>query len=285
MSARSTYSPAVLDAMFEAVEMDDVVDPVVSLPDPIPVACTQEEMRRCLSLCVQFWRAGAIRADLRELTATLLLTGDLPQDARLRYKHIRARYKHLRFALVLYGARHKAPLLFRSTVVVMGHLQDAFRNRRRAAVLGYALLLRALLTWPVWTTIQREVDAVRLDDAAGFLAFRRSEFARLKSWVQGKALTGHRFHAMRKVVSRQVSFYDTMRTLEPDDQAYRMSRFLSAINGLMGSLHDDLVEQASAGHRNYHKDDFPLPDDIRCRLEALTARYPVTATDRSAPAF
>ena len=284
MNSRSTYPPAVLDAMFEAVEMDDVVDPVVSLPNPIPVSCTQEEMHRCLELCVQFWRAGAIRADLRELTTTLLHTGDLPQDARARYKHIRARYKHLRFALVLYGKRHKAPLLFRSTVAVMGHLQDAFRNRQWAGVLGYALLLRGLLIWPVWAAVQREVDAVRLDNAADFLAYRRAEFARLKSWVQGKSLTGHRFHAMRKVVSRQVSFYDTMRTLEPDDQVYRMSRFLSAINGLMGSLHDDLVEQASAGHRDYHKDDFPLPEDIRCRLEALTARYPMMEADRSATA-
>ncbi|WP_404476394.1 hypothetical protein [Novosphingobium sp. BL-52-GroH] len=274
MSARDTFSRETLGALFEAVEMDDVVDPVVSLPDPIPVACTREEMRRCLDLCVQFWREGAARADMVELVGTLLLTGDLPQDSRIRYKHVRARYKHLRFALVLYGSRHRAPLLFRSTVAVMGHLQDAFRNRQRAAVLGYALLLRLLLSWPAWLAVRCEVQAVRLDDAEGFLAFRQAEFARLRQWFESGEPTGHRFHAMRKIVSRQVSFYDTVRTLEPDDRIYRMSRFLSAINGLMGSMHDDLVEQAVAGHRHYHRDEFPLPENIRHRLEALTRRYP-----------
>lgn len=272
--APHAYPAAMLDALFEAVDTDDVVDPVVSLPDPIPVDCTAEDMRRCLDLCLQFWREGAIRADLVGLTGRLLLTGDLPGDARIRYKHIRARYKHLRFALVLYGAHHKAPLLFRSTVAVMGHLQDAFRNRRRSAIWGYGLLLRLLLSWPAWLAIRHEVHAVRIDDSRGFLAFRKVEFDRLRQWLRGETLTGHRFHAMRKVVSRQVSFYDTMRTLRPDDQLYRMSRFLSAINGLMGSMHDDLVEQAVAGHRDYHRDDLPLPSDIRTRLTALTNAYP-----------
>lgn len=271
---RHTFPAAKLEALFEAVEMDDVVDPVVSLPDPIPVACAQQDMRRCLDLCIQFWREGANRADMVYLVSMLLRTGDLPPDARARYKLVRARYKHLRFALVLYGADHRAPLLFRSTVAVMGHLQDAFRNRRRSAVLGYAILLRLLLSWPAWTAVRREVDSVRLDGADRFLAFRKGEFARLRAWLTGGAMTSHRFHAMRKIVSRQVSFYDTMRTLEPAEPIYRMSRFLSAINGLMGSMHDDLVEQAGAGHLHYNRDEIPLPADIRQRLEALAQQYP-----------
>ncbi|MEE4452812.1 hypothetical protein [Novosphingobium resinovorum] len=275
MTGRFIYPPPVLDALFDAVETDDVVDPVVSLPRPIPVACEAGMMRRCLDLCVQFWREGAIRSDLRALTATLLLAGDLPQDARRRYKLIRARYKHLRFALVLYGSHHRVPPLFGATVAVMGHLQDAFRNRRRAAVLGYALLLRLLVAWPVWLAVRREVDGVRLDDAPGFLRYRAAEMGRLGQWLAQAPPTAHRFHAMRKIVSRQVAFYDTMRTLEPDERILRMSRFLAAINGLMGSLHDDLVEGAVAGRRDYHRDPVPLPDDIRTRLHALAEAYPV----------
>lgn len=275
MIERSHFAPEVLDALFEAVEMDDVVDPVVSLPDPVPVACDVEDMRRCLNLCIRFWHDGAIRADLVALTATLLLTGDLPPDARRRYKLIRARYKHLRFALVLYGRRHHAPLLFRTTVEVMGHLQDAYRNRRRFAVLGYALALRLLLTWPLWWAAQREVASISLDDAEGFRRFRQAEMQCLARWLGDDTLTAHRFHAMRKIVSRLVSFYDTRRCLQPDEQAFRMSRFLSAINGLMGNLHDELVESAVAGRRNYHRDAFPLPEDIRSRLHALTRAYPL----------
>jgi hypothetical protein len=275
MTERSHFAPEVLAALFEAVEMDDVVDPVVSLPDPIPVACDSLEMRRCAEMCLQFWCEGAIRSDLVALTATLLLTGDLPPDARRRYKLIRARYKHLRFALVLYGVRHRAPALFRITVEVMGHLQDAYRNRRRVAVLAYALALRLLVSSPMWWAVQREVAGVRLDDAQGFLRFRRNEMQRLAQWLGDDKLTAHRFHAMRKIVSRLVSFYDTRRCLQPDERAFCMSRFLSAINGLMGNLHDDLVESAIAGRQDYHRDAFVLPEDIRSRLHALTQAYPM----------
>jgi len=268
------FPQETLGALFDAIEIDDVVDPVVRLPDPITVECSQEEMARCLDLCRQFWRERASQAEMRALVGTLLLTGDLPQDARARYKHIRAAYKQLRFALVLYGRPHKAPLLFRATVAIMGHLQDAFRNRRRVAILGFALMLRVLLARPAWAAVRREVGKVRLDDAQGFLAFRKAEFRKLRGWLRDGALTGHRFHMIRKVVSRQVSFYDTLRTLEPDEHAYRMSRFLSAINGLMGSMHDDLVEQAGKGHRDYHRDDVPMPEDILVRLQALTSAYP-----------
>ena len=270
MTARAPFPPSVIAALFEAVEMDDVVDPVVSLPDPIPLACDVAEMRRCLDLCLQFWREGAIRQDLLSLTGTLLRTGDLPPDQRRRYKLIRARYKHLRFALVLYSAVHRAPLLFRATVAVMGHLQDAYRNDRRGAVLRYALVLRLLLTWPVWFAVQRQVGTVRLDDAHGFLRYRLAELQRLSQWLAADTLTAHRFHAMRKIVSRMVSFYDTRRSLTPCEETYRMSRYLSAINGLMGGMHDDLVEGAVSGLQDYHRDALLLPEDMRCRLQALT---------------
>jgi hypothetical protein len=270
MTARAPFPPSVIAALFEAVEMDDVVDPVVSLPDPIPLACDVAEMRRCLDLCLQFWREGAIRQDLLSLTGTLLRTGDLPLDQRRRYKLIRARYKHLRFALVLYSAVHRAPLLFRATVAVMGHLQDAYRNDRRGAVLRYALVLRLLLTWPVWFAVQRQVGTVRLDDAHGFLRYRLAELQRLSQWLAADTLTAHRFHAMRKIVSRMVSFYDTRRSLTPCEETYRMSRYLSAINGLMGGMHDDLVEGAVSGLQDYHRDALLLPEDMRCRLQALT---------------
>ncbi|RYE42246.1 MAG: hypothetical protein EOP21_08325 [Hyphomicrobiales bacterium] len=273
MSVPTAFSPEVLGALFEAVEMDDVVDPVVSLPDTIPTACDQDEMRRCLALCIQFWREGAIRADLKTLVNALLWTGDLPPKDRRRYKLIRARYKHLRFALVLYGTQHRAPALFRATVVAMGHLQDAYRNNRRSAVLGYALALRVLMTRAIWWAVHREVARVRIDDAAGFHDYRRGEIARLDQWLADPSLTAHRFHAMRKIVSRLVSFYDTRRCIEPDNCSLRMSRYLSAINGLMGEMHDDLVERAMVGQQDYYRDALVLPSDIHKRLRALTKAY------------
>lgn len=274
ISARAPYGRDILDALFEAVEMDDVVDPVVVLPDQIPVDCDCEAMRACLDLCVQFWREGADIVQLRALTMHLLVHGDLSPEERQRFKHIRACYKQMRFALTLYGARHRPPWLFHRTVVKMGQLQDAFRTQRRLAVIRRSLELRLLLGWPFWRIVLRQVETVRLDGAEGFRRYRDSEIARLKTWLDDARLTAHRFHAMRKIVSRLVSFYDTFRVLAPDEHAFRMSRFLSAINGLMGSMHDELIEGAATGTHNYHRDALALPADIYDRLRLLTERYP-----------
>ncbi|MGC4252736.1 MAG: hypothetical protein QM605_15030 [Sphingobium sp.] len=271
---REIFPPETLDALFDAVENDDVVDPEVCLPDPIVMDCTERDMRRCFALCLQFWEDGVVREDLLRLVRVLLRQRDLDPVQRAAFKHIRAKYKHLRFALTLYSARHKAPLPFRATVVTMGHLQDAFRNGHRSAVLRYGLALRALLARPVWAAVRRGVRATRLDSAEGFLAYRKGEIRRLKTMLEQQEFTGHQFHAMRKIVSRQVSFHDTARSLEPDDHAYRMSRFLSAINGLMGSRHDEMVEQAIAGAQDYGSM-IRLDDDIRQRLDTLVARYPL----------
>ncbi len=279
MSARieppmEKFPPETLQELFDAVEIDDVVDPVVILPDRIALDCPQDTMRRCYALCLQFWKEGVHRSALLRLVGTLLRTGDLSAAQRTEYKHIRAKYKHLRFALALYGVPHHAPKLFNTTIAIMGHLQDAFRNGRRKAVFGYALLLRGLLAKPLWKAVRWKVGALRLDSAEGFLAYRQAEIRRLKQALGQDMLTGHDFHAMRKIVSRQVSFYDTMRSIEHSEQAYRMSRFLSAINGLMGNRHDEMVEQAMARQRHYGAQ-APLEDDIRQRLEALVARYPL----------
>lgn len=270
---RETFPARILDAMFYAVDTDDLVDPEVSLPDPVPVACTRDEMRRCLDLCVQFWEEAADREVMSKLAGRLLRTHDLSPQERVEYKHIRARYKHLRFAFVLYGTKHKPPPLFAATVAVMGHLQDAFRIGNRAGVRRYGFLLRTLLSKPVWQYVKREVASVKLDNASGFLAFRRGEVRKIERALND-TVTSHGFHSIRKIVSRQVSFYDTLKTLEPDDRLYEVSRFLSAINGLMGSMHDGLVEQAGAGQRSYHRDVLELPNDIRTRLETLVANYP-----------
>lgn len=268
------FPPETLAAFFDAVEINDVVDADVHLPDPIVLDCTDAQIRQCFALCLQFWEDGVHRSDLLALVGALLRDATLPPADIVRYKHIRARYKQLRFALVLYGRRHRVPPLFNATVVVMGQLQDSFRNGQRRAVRGYALVLRALLSRPLWALVRRGVERTRLDTADGFLAYRKGEIRRLEKALAQDMLTGPQFHTLRRIVSRQVSFYDSQRTVRHDDHHYRMSRFLSAINGLMGSRHDEMVEQAMAGTRDY-RTPAPLDDDLRQRLELLVARYPL----------
>lgn len=263
--------PETLRAFFDAVEINDVVDAEVSLPEHVDLGCADGTIRECFALCRQFWQDGVDRANLVLLVEILLRTGDLAADERISYKHIRARYKQLRFALRLYGQTHRLPRLFGATVVTMGRLQDAYRNDHRSAVLGQGLLLRAVLAKPLWDVVERQIATARLDTTAGFLAYRTTQICRLKSLLEQAMLTGREFHEMRKIVSQQVSFYDALRSLGPNNLAFQMSRYLSAINGLMGARHDAMVEREVAQKGSYRAVT-PLDASIRHRLEAFVAR-------------
>ncbi len=267
-----TFPAETLDALANAVEIDDVFDRHVSLPEPIVLACNQEQMRSCFALCWQFWNSEVVRSELSELIKALVRERDLAPPDRLRYKRIRAAYKELRAALILYTAGHREPLLFRTTVRVMGRMQDAFRYGRRPAVRAYGLLLRLLLSAPVWKIARRPAGRVDIDTPKGFLAYREQEVRQLEQLLAREQFSGGEFHAMRKIVSRHVAFYGTLRTLRPDGTAYKTWRYLSAINGLMGARHDELVQQAVSG-RHHYRVATPLPHEIRWRLEAFVKSY------------
>ena len=260
--------------IFDAVQVDDEVDAHVSLPDPIVLSCPDETLRQCYALCLQFWEDGFTREDVLRLVESLLQNVWLSADERLQYKHIRARYKHLRFAQRLYSRRHTSNFVFDLTTRVLGHLQDAFRSGRRSAIVRHGFTLRFLLSQPVWSMVQRAMQRTRLDNEQGLIDFQKAEMRRLKKEMARSTFDGDEFHEVRKIVSMQVSFYDTRRSLQPNDHDFRMSRFLAAINGLMGSRHDEMVAEALAGRRNYGTP-APLAKQIRSSVETLIARYPI----------
>lgn len=273
-SKRRKFPPETVWRLFDAVNVDDVVDAPIALPDPIVLACSEDTMRRCFALCLQFWGDGFTRLELLRLIQKLLRDESLTADERLQYKHIRARYKHLRFAQRLYGKRHRMSFLFDLTTRALGHLQDAFRSGRRSAIVRHGIELRVLLAKPVWVMAWRAMEHTRLDSAAGFVAYRQAEIRRLKKILTQATFSGDEFHMVRKIVSQQVSYYDTLRSLTPTDEAYGMSRFLAAINGLMGSRHDEMVAESLSGRRKYQTSE-PLADETRRRLEMLVTRYPL----------
>jgi len=268
------FPKETLRRLFDAVDTDDVVDAHVELPDPIVLACPAEGIERCYALCLQFWEEGVTRGDLLKLVDKLLRNEGLSADERLQYKYIRARYKHLRFAQRLYGKRHRSGYVFDLTTRVMGHLQDAFRSGRRSAVVRQGLKLKFLLSRPVWRMVRRGLVEIELDDEAGFIAFQRAEISHLKRAMARTLFAGHQFHTIRKIISMQVSYYDTVRSFGPNEHAYRMSRYLAAINGLMGLRHDEMVADALSGRRDYSTPT-PLATQTRARLESLIARYPL----------
>lgn len=98
------FSAETTQALFVAVEEDDLVEANISLPQQIDLECSPESIRDNYALCLQFWEDGFSRRELLQLVNGFLQDPQLAAPTRMRYKYIRARYKHLRFAQQLYGA-------------------------------------------------------------------------------------------------------------------------------------------------------------------------------------
>lgn len=269
------FSPEIVHRLFDAVNIDDVVDEHVELPTGHTLPVSDDDIHRCYALCLQFWNKGFTREELQGLVNKLLREGDLAPDERLRFKYIRAKYKHLRFAQRLYSRRHKASFLFVTTTVQLGQLQDAYRNGHRSDIAHHGRKVRMLLSKPVWSYIQHTMINTTLDSAKRVQQYSQRRLHMLSEAVKKPVLSGEEFHSMRKIVSQQVSFYDTLRSIDTQQEdIFKMSRFLAAINGLMGDRHDEMVADALSGKQNY---DTPikLDDDIRWRIEKLVQYWGV----------
>lgn len=262
------FPRSLCDTLFAAVLVDDEVDLDLRLPDAVQLDYDQDTLVSCFWLCRQLWSEGFDRDVLLTLVGNLLSEHDLDDEDRLRFKHIRAKFKHFRYAHALYGVDHRYPRTLDWVTIAMGKVQDAYRSGRRAAVFGRASLLRMLLTGPVTRRVYSEGDRLVPTSPAGFRALLEADYAKLEALLARPTVTGHVFHATRKIVGRQVSFWDTLRTLETTKDRYRMSRWLSAINGSMGALHDQLVERRAIDAASYEAP-FAIPDDIRERIGAL----------------
>lgn len=267
------FPAETLRRLFDAVDVDDAVDAHVSLPDPIVLSATDESIRQCYALCLQFWEDGFTREELLGLVEKLLRGEGFSADERLQYKYIRARYKHLRFAQRLFSKQHTSNWVFDLTTRVLGHLQDAFRSGRRSGIRRQGMKLRVLLSKPVFAMVKRAMEDTTLTTEASLVAFQKAEMRRLKKALASTHFAGHEFHMVRKIASMQVSYYDTLRSLGPNEHAFRMSRFLAAINGLMGATHDEMVAESLSGRRHYGTP-APLAKETRSRLETLVSRYP-----------
>lgn len=267
------FAQATCDALFQAVLIDDEVDAHTELPDRMTLDYDPAQLLDCYRLCRQLWREGVDHAAFGALIDTLRRERDLGPEQRLAFKYARAKIKHLRFAWALYDERHRYPHVMDWMTTALGHLQDAFKNGDRAKVYREAVLCRFFLSAGPQALLAREIDRLRLTSGESFRAYMGRQAATLEAALRQPLMTGHQFHATRKILSRQVSFYDTLRTLQPSDEAFKMSRSLAALNGLMGNMHDDLVARRVAGEQDYHRDAFALPADIQERLVALVKLY------------
>lgn len=269
------FSPETLQLLFTAIDEDDIVNQDTTLPAVIDFHCTQEIINDNYALCLQLWEEGFDRTELTGLVRKLAKGNGFTEAERMQYKYIRARYKHLRFAQRLYSKEHIATRLFRQTTVFLGHFQDAFRNRNKENITRYGRVLGLYLSLPAWSLVHYRLRHPHLDTVEGFIADRQQQILMLRELIAKPRLTGTEFHDVRKIISQQVSYYDTLRSIDPSNQdAYKISRFLSNINGLMGDRHDVMVADKLSGLKPYDQPAL-LPDNIRQPLELLLSRYAV----------
>ena len=269
----SRFSSEQLARLLAAVLIDDDVDAHTSLPDRIELHYDEALLADCFGLCRQLWAEGVSRGELIALLDLLGDERDLNTDDRYRFKIMRAKLKHFRFACALYGERHTYPPLTDWLTTALGHVQDAFRTGQGRRVIHKSIVARLLLMPGPWHLLVRERNRLTLTSSEGFRFYMRNEVRALEAAVARPTITGVQFHATRKVASRLVSFYDTLRTLQPTEDALLMSRSLAAINGLMGTMHDELVARRVAGLQDYHREQFALPPPIRGRIAELADRF------------
>lgn len=269
------FSAQTEQRLSDAIAEDDVIDAHVSLPQVIDLHCSEENIRANYALCLQHWEGGFSRPALWHLVRKQIRNGELSKQERQQFKDIRARYKHLRFALRLYSHKHEARYLFGKVTVYLGRFQDAFRNQNAQGVAQYGRRLRMHLSIPFWMMVRYSLRHIRLASVEDFTAYRQQQMRDLQLMIAKPELTGREFHDVRKIISQQVSYYDTLRAIDPhNEEALQVSRFMAAINGIMGDKHDELVADDLSGAKPYSTP-APLDPDLRQRLELLLERYPL----------
>lgn len=259
-------------ALAAAIDVNDRIDLAAPLPPTFAFDVPPERFADGFRLSRQLWEERFDAAATAALAARLA-RGGAKVGERDAFKQVRAAFKHLRFAFFLYDRRHRAPPILSLVTLEMGELQDAVRVGQAAAARRHGAALRALLAPPLRPLLRREIG-LEPTDAAGSRAFTDAQLASLRPLLGQVAVDAHAFHAARKVVSRQVSFHDDMRTLAPEGEASAAhraaARWLATLNGLMGAFHDELVTRAAAGGFRYGRDTVALPPAIRERLALLS---------------
>lgn len=267
------FPPETLDALVAAIDINDRIDLTADLPAAVTLDYPPDRFVDGFALSRQLWQEGFDWRGLLAMAGQLRRGGTLDEEQRRWFKQVRACFKHLRFAFFLYDARHRSPQMLSLVTLVLGELQDAVKVRGPREVRRHAVRLELLLAGPARLLLARETDRLLPSDAAGYRRFTLSQMGTLRPLLAAPLTGAHAFHAARKVVSRQVSFHDDMRTLHPSPEHVATARALATINGLMGQFHDELVARDAAGSFRYARDTFALPPEIRARLEALVALY------------
>jgi len=267
------FSAEQCDALFAAVLAHDDIYPDAKLPEAIHLDYSQEQLTQCYRICRQLWKDGVDRKDLIEIIKKIYRHHALSTEDQLSFRYLRAKIKHLRFAYAAFDERHRYPCMFHWMTAIMGNLQDAFKNNQYTNVKSIAILVLFFLSRLPYFLINREIDQFQPSTNKSFHQYVLDEISFIRLNLAKKAITSKEFHEVRKVISRLVALYDNLKILYSSPYHVSISQYLSTINGLMGTMHDELIIKKFKKTQNYYADAFEMPVEIRERLFALTERY------------
>ena len=267
------YSTEQCENLFSSVLANDVIAVDTWFPEQIHLDYTQEQLIECFQICHQVWVEGFDPKNFDEMIKKLYHERNFTKEEQLTYKHVRAKFKQLRFAFANFDERHEYPRVFDSITVLMGRLQDAFKNGQRSLIARYAIFLRLLLTKLPTALLHWEMKKIKPSSVAGFQRYIGKEIDFIRNNLHKSEITGKAFHRIRKIISRQASFYVALTVLYPSQYHSDVFRYLSTINGMMGRLNDDLVEKELNGTQDYHTDFFTIPDEIKQYLQVVVDKY------------
>ena len=248
--------------------MHDAIDRTAELPAYVSLSYDPVLLERSYRISRQLWddvAPGSLAA-----LALRFATGRIPASADLQaFKDIRARAKQLRFAYATLGEGHCYPRRLDRLTRMMGKIQDAVKTRNRVGAAARGLLLWFLASSLSSAANVRELERLHVTSPERLEAHIHSEVARIATIFDAPALTNKTFHNTRKIISRLVAFYDTLTVIAPAAMHREIDRYLSTINGLMGSMHDDMVVRKAGRRRDYSHKLEPLQDEIAIRLRQL----------------
>ena len=268
-----TFTPVQCEALFAALLVHDDLYPETSLPDSIPLDYTQEQLSQCYLISQQLWHEGISRKALCEITDKICKQGKLNEQDQYTYYCMRAKIKHLRFAYVMFDERHRYPRVFHWMTAAMGHLQDVLKNPQQSSVWFEAFLVRLFLSKPLYSMAIKEISGFKPSTPKLFRSYMQEGIDYIRGQLEKYEMTSYEFHEIRKVISRQVAFYDCIDILYPTNCQHALLLYLSTLNGLMGNFHDELIVRKFNKAQDYYKDTFIMPEEIRLRLKALTEKY------------
>ena len=275
--APMVFSATQCDALFEALLLHDEINLDIALPKARPESYTQEQLNEYYQISHQLWREGLSRELLQEMIDKIYHQGKLDADDKYLFYCMRARIKHLRYAFLMFDNRHRYPRMFHWMTSVMGYMQDILKNPQHSSVKGVAVLVKFFLTKPIYALLIKEFDKFIPSSPENFRQYLDDGINFINSKLVKDKLTSHEFHAVRRAISRLVTFYNCMYILYPSNYQYVVLLYLRTINGLMGSVHDDLIVANFNKTQNYHKDTFLMPFEIKQRLRAYVDFYKIQA--------